>query len=210
MSAHFPTRRIGFTLIELLVVISIITLLGSIVFSALNSARMKARNAVRLSAFNTLQTALKSYEISQDKYPLTSVSNTHLFFNGVSVTPLAPFLYQILSASTLVGSIPPSGFYSWADFGAATAPHLTIAPRDPLNNGTYYYYYKIFVDESGNPATMYYKENGPGLPCQISITPAPSLRPIRGYVGVRLENVAVNNSCVSEYGLSGWQYFFLE
>ncbi len=42
---YFLSQRRGFTLIELLVVISIISLLASIVFASVNSARNKARSA---------------------------------------------------------------------------------------------------------------------------------------------------------------------
>lgn len=48
----------GFTLIELLVVISIISLLSSVVLASLNSARMKARDATRLSNLKQLTNAL--------------------------------------------------------------------------------------------------------------------------------------------------------
>ncbi|MEO5635353.1 MAG: type II secretion system protein [Candidatus Paceibacterota bacterium] len=44
----------GFTLIELLVVVSIISLLSSIVFVSVNAAKLKGRNAARLSAVHTL------------------------------------------------------------------------------------------------------------------------------------------------------------
>ncbi len=47
----------GFTLIELLVVVSIISLLSSIVFASINTARAKGRNAARLSAIHTLRNA---------------------------------------------------------------------------------------------------------------------------------------------------------
>src|SRR5688572_19088762 len=54
--------RKGFTLIELLVVISIIALLSSVVFASLNEARIKGRNARRMSDMRSLQTAIELYK----------------------------------------------------------------------------------------------------------------------------------------------------
>lgn len=51
----------GFTLIELLVVIAIIGLLSSVVLASMNSARAKARDAVRISSLKTIQNALELY-----------------------------------------------------------------------------------------------------------------------------------------------------
>jgi len=59
----------GFTLIELLVVISIIGLLSSIVLASLNVARIKARDAVRLSDMKSIQLALELYYDSYGRYP---------------------------------------------------------------------------------------------------------------------------------------------
>jgi prepilin-type N-terminal cleavage/methylation domain-containing protein len=50
-------KKNGFTLIELLVVIAIITLLSSIVFASVKSARMKARNARRTADIGQLVVA---------------------------------------------------------------------------------------------------------------------------------------------------------
>lgn len=52
----------GFTLIELLVVIAIIALLSALVFAALTSAKMKARDASRIATARTLTLALALYE----------------------------------------------------------------------------------------------------------------------------------------------------
>lgn len=71
MKKQPDNRSSGFTLIELLVVISIISLLASIVFASLNSARSKARDARRKADLNQLRTALAFYYDSNNAYPAT-------------------------------------------------------------------------------------------------------------------------------------------
>jgi len=58
-------RNRGFTLIELLVVIAVIGVLAAIVFTSVNSARMKARNAKRLEEVRSYSIALA---LAYDKY----------------------------------------------------------------------------------------------------------------------------------------------
>jgi prepilin-type N-terminal cleavage/methylation domain-containing protein len=63
----------GFTLIELLVVISIIGFMSSVVLGSLNVARMKARNARRISDMTQIQKALELYAFDNSgTYPTTS------------------------------------------------------------------------------------------------------------------------------------------
>ena len=59
----------GFTLIELLVVIAIIGLLATLSVIALNTARVKARDARRVSDVKQIQTALEMYFDSFSSYP---------------------------------------------------------------------------------------------------------------------------------------------
>jgi prepilin-type N-terminal cleavage/methylation domain-containing protein len=60
----------GFTLIELLVVIAIIGVLASIVLASLNNARVKARNARRITDIKQIQLALELYYDGQNSnYP---------------------------------------------------------------------------------------------------------------------------------------------
>ncbi len=68
MSNKFSTSG-GFTLIELLVVIAIIGVLSSAVLASLNSARLKANDARRISDLHQIQTALELYYDSSNSYP---------------------------------------------------------------------------------------------------------------------------------------------
>jgi type II secretion system protein G len=62
----------GFTLIELLVVIAIIGLLSTIVMVFYGNARVKARDARRLSDLKQMQTALELYYTDDGDYPAGS------------------------------------------------------------------------------------------------------------------------------------------
>ncbi len=64
MIGFFTTRassKRGFTLIELLVVISIVSLLSSVILASVNTARARARDAVRYSDIQQIRTAIELY-----------------------------------------------------------------------------------------------------------------------------------------------------
>jgi len=65
----FSRRSGGFTLIELLVVIAIIGLLSTLAIIALTNARLKSRDARRVSDIKQVQTALELYFNDCDRYP---------------------------------------------------------------------------------------------------------------------------------------------
>lgn len=101
-------RERGFTLIELLVVISIIGLLSSVVLASLNGARMKARDAKRLSDKHQIKLALELAYDSLGYYPksfswkcLAPTSETCWRNNSTGsdsvLTALAPYLSTVPS-----------------------------------------------------------------------------------------------------------------
>ncbi len=67
-------NQTGFTLIELLVVIAIIGALVSVIGIALNSARIKARDAKRAGDMRQMITALEQYYIQHGIYPTGTAS----------------------------------------------------------------------------------------------------------------------------------------
>lgn len=76
------SRKIfGFTLIELMVVISIISLLSSVLLANLNTARMKARDAERLTATRSVINAFELYYAKYKHYPCSNVieSSSNVF-----------------------------------------------------------------------------------------------------------------------------------
>ena len=103
----------GFTLIELLVVISIIGVLASVVMVSLNSARVKARDAVRKSDLNQIALAMRLYYDEHEYYPRESEGSNGKVGAGSGLdTMLAPYIGDNM-------------------------PH---DPLGPGNSGYYYYY----------------------------------------------------------------------
>jgi prepilin-type N-terminal cleavage/methylation domain-containing protein len=72
----------GFTLIELLVVIAIIGILSSVVLASLGTARLKARDATRISDLKNVQLALELYFDSNQSYPASSGNAQVTSLNG--------------------------------------------------------------------------------------------------------------------------------
>jgi len=108
-------KKKGFTLIELLVVISIIGLLSSIVLTALNDARTKARDAQRIQTLKEIQKALTLYREENGNYPVaTSFFGANLYYspswNSLS-NDLANFMPTVPEDPTN-SSLPPSRWSS--------------------------------------------------------------------------------------------------
>ncbi|MFA5360312.1 MAG: type II secretion system protein [Patescibacteria group bacterium] len=83
-------KQKGFTLIELLVVIAIIGLLSTLAVVALNNARMKSRDAKRISDIKQIQTALELYYNDANAYPATVTANGTIATGGVTYMAVVP------------------------------------------------------------------------------------------------------------------------
>lgn len=101
----------GFTLIELLVVIAIIGVLSSVVMASLNTARIKARDASRISQLGQIRSALELYYLDNGSYPPTGCGHNCNSYR---------FSYD--SAS-------------WAILAGQLAPYIAQLPVDPVNTG---------------------------------------------------------------------------
>src|SRR3989338_2502543 len=104
-------KQRGFTLIELLVVIAIIGLLSTLAVVALNSARLKARDAKRIADIKQVQTALELYFNDQQNYP----AGTLILGTGGTGVCL--------------------GTAGW-DTASCSNPYMGLVPSSPSPNGT--------------------------------------------------------------------------
>jgi prepilin-type N-terminal cleavage/methylation domain-containing protein len=123
----------GFTLIELLVVISIIGLLSSVVLSSLNSARSKARDALRMAQLNEIRSGIELYYETYGYYP---PCDQH------EICSTTGYAYNL--SNLFVVFDPVSGSYIHAP------GFMSNVPIDPRNvNGEYGYYYARQYKKTG-------------------------------------------------------------
>ncbi len=117
MFTALKNTKKGFTLIELLVVIAIIAMLSAIVLASLSTARMKSRDAKRISDIGQIQLALELFFDSNQSYPSTTpgcpngaVCTTNLNLEAaISLLQVSGFLPQ--SPTPPPGGVPALYLY---------------------------------------------------------------------------------------------------
>jgi prepilin-type N-terminal cleavage/methylation domain-containing protein len=119
--------HVGFTLVELLVVIAIIGMLATLATASLQQARVKSRDAVRISNIYQIRNALEYYaEDHQGGYPpgtgLDLGSTPYQCINTTGFNPLA------CSNSFLTNLLPdPLGnFYVYTQTNGGTGYEITF------------------------------------------------------------------------------------
>ncbi|NQU84049.1 MAG: prepilin-type N-terminal cleavage/methylation domain-containing protein [Parcubacteria group bacterium] len=115
-------KRKGFTLIELLVVIAIIGLLATLAVVALNSARLKSRDAKRVADVKQVQTALELSFVETNGYPTAAVA-------------------VVLGGGSQIVLCDNAGSSVWqSDTTGCTTVFMSLVPFNPVPGGADYSY----------------------------------------------------------------------
>lgn len=146
---------------ELLVVISIIGLLSSFAVVSLNTARAKARDALRKGDMAQLRTAMNLYYDDHNGYPASNPRCT-----WVAAAPHgATFDQDGADCYSEVGTDPATSL-SEALVASTTRQYLGSMPKDPRNTGntaaTNEYFYR-YVSDGRDYAIIYRLEEQPGV-----------------------------------------------
>lgn len=130
----------GFTLIELLVVIAIIGLLSTLAVVALGNARLKARDAKRVSDVKQVQSALDLYSTEKGGYPkhaaisLGTDASAKCFSDkdgivATCTTGSTKYMGQLPSNPTPGGTTTGYQYTSVADTPAGTTCAAAVTPE---------------------------------------------------------------------------------
>ncbi len=117
----YISKNKGFTLIELLVVVAIVSLLSTIIFASLDSARGKARDAKRFQDIQQINTAIALYQSDHNGLP-PDLGNP----SCADISTYDPSCF----AST------GQGLANWEILATQLQPYLAVLPSDPCPSCT--------------------------------------------------------------------------
>ena len=101
-------HRKGFTLIELLIVVAIIAILAAIAIPNFLAAQVRAKVSRVKAEQRTIATALESYMLDNNGYPLTSQAGRNGVFGYDTLTP--DYTFMITSPIAYITSYPKDPF----------------------------------------------------------------------------------------------------
>src|SRR3989344_8098278 len=113
------TKQTGFTIIELLVVISVISLISSVILTAVGSAREKAKDSKRLAEKNEVIKAMQFYFDDHGTFPPTPTTN---YWACVAPSSESCYLGTLNGDDSLV---------------TALTPYLPVLPTNNVPIGTW-------------------------------------------------------------------------
>lgn len=115
---------LGFTLIELLVVVAIIAILAAIALPNFLEAQVRAKVSRASADLRTVATALESYSVDNNAYPVENYASPLLVSDGTLMAlPNAVKLAPLTSPIAYLTSLPPDPFDPGNDPINQTSPH---------------------------------------------------------------------------------------
>ena len=154
-ASRLGSWQAGFTLIELLVVIAIIGLLSSVAMVSLNSARIKARDALRKADMAQIRTALYLYYDDNEAYPICSNWDSGADDYGASAE-------DGLGAACYLGALT-NGLTGGSRPVMAKLPEDPRNPSNDYNISTSYLYRYVSTSDGDEYAMAYQLEEDPGV-----------------------------------------------
>lgn len=113
-------KQSGFTIVELLIVIVVIGILAAITIVVYNGVQQKGRDAQRRADLSSLQKSLELYHADNSGYPICGSASPYQVGGSNS--------YNTVDTCLTVALIPK---------------YIPKLPRDPVNNGSFQYYYAV-------------------------------------------------------------------